>query len=265
MSTPLTALTTPISPAARGWLGFAQPLETRVREPLSALLADVGVVERIFTPPTAWLDTRTRWQEYLETSTPNVDRLAAYLASGTGDVTGLRACALAEMGAGSVAEADLTSVLAGAVHAALNALWAPVAMQAFKACAATFDSAVVVDDDAELDAAADALVAAARLLGADANCATWATQRLTLAMCVDVARGHPRHIATQFSVRPDRWQAVCELGGQLRAAEGPRTEYPQLPAYQVCVDQHRSIQRWDPLDGPLPKGWQHTVDGWIGS
>lgn len=252
----------PISPAARGWLGFAEPLEQRYREPLHAILADVGVVESVYRPPDAWTDTRNRWEQYLEMSTPSGDRLTEWLASGRGDVVALRAAALAELGPPE-AEADLRGMLAPRVCHTLATLWAPHALKAYTACAKAFDSAVTAGDTSLLDQGAAAMAAAARLCGADSNIAAWSVEKLTLGLTVSPERAHLRRVAEAFG-QPSRWEAVTALGARLRAASDPLATYPPLPAYISCVDQNRVFTSWDPLDGPLPEHWQGRIDGWIG-
>jgi hypothetical protein len=245
---------------AVGWLGFGQPLEVRRRESLAGHLADVAAVEPIFEPPAPWKAIRARWHAYLELSTPSVHRLAEHLTAGGGDPAGLRAHALAELAARGENEADLSHMLADRVTLELSALWRPHAVKAFRAVGKAFDAAVSRDDIAQLDPIADALAAAARLCGADNNCAPWAVERLTLGLTVDPGKAHIRRVAQAFC-GPDRWTAVQALGGKLKATADPLTTYPPLPAFVAIVGEDRIVRNHDPLD-EWPPGARAVPDGW---
>ncbi|MGV7277032.1 hypothetical protein PJJ83_08000 [Mycobacterium kansasii] len=255
-----------------GWIGH-HDLEVRLRDPLPAHLADAAAVEAVFTPPAQWLAVRQRWAAFIDTSTPHVDQLLQHITSGAGDLPGLRAAALAELAATGAADAELRQQLAVRVCHELTRLWP--AEKAYTAAAKAFDAAVRAfsgSDETELDHAAIALVAAARLCGAERNAAKWATDRLQFTLCVDPRRAHLRKLVTAFVVPGEaqreygtgRWNALLKLGAGLRAATDPLRAAPELPAHVTCVDEHRVIQRWDPLDGEPPTGWRQVPDGWIG-
>lgn len=256
-----------------GWIGH-HDLEVRIRDPLPAHLADAGAVEAAgYTPPTEWLAVRQRWAEFIDLATPHVDAVLRHVASGAGDIATLRAAALAELAGSGAADAELCQQLAVRVYHELNRLWP--AERAYAAAAKAFDAAVKSfngADESELDFKAIALAAAARLCGADPNAAKWATDRLQFALCVDPRRAHLRKLVNAFVVPGEaqrlygkgRWAAMLELGAHLRAAADPLRAAPDLPAFLTCVDKHRVVQRWDPLDGELPTGWHQVPDGWIG-
>lgn len=256
-----------------GWIGFSD-LEVHVRDPLPAHLADAAAVESAgFTPPAQWLAVRQRWAEFIDLATPHVDLVLRQITNGTGDIATLRAAALAELTATGEVDAELRNQLANRVYHELSALWPSV--KAYAAAAKAFDLAAKAFDgtnETALDHAAIAVAAAARLCGAEPNVAKWASDRLQFTLCVDPRRAHLRRLVTAFVVPGEaqreygkgRWSALHELGAQLRAATDPLRPAPELPAHVTCVDEHRVIQRWDPLDGDPPTGWRKVPDGWIG-
>jgi hypothetical protein len=247
-------------PPSRGYVGWAEPDEVRVRDPLPAHLADVSAVENIYPPPPQWRAVRDRWAAYVELASPHAGDLADQIITGSGALADTRALALAELAASREADAELRQIVAARVHAELTTLWQPHATKAFTAVGQAFtDNA----DASQLDQAAATFAAAARLCGADPNVAPWAVSRLQLGLCVDPGNAHLRRVADAFTA-PDRWQAVVALGARLRAAANPLREYPELPALLVCVDKGRVIRRWDPLDGDMPDGWRRVYDGWVG-
>jgi hypothetical protein len=246
----------------RGYVGWAEPDEVRVRDPLPAHLSDVSAVEGIYPPPPEWQAVRGRWAAYVELASPHAGDLADQIITGSGDLADTRALALAELAASREADAELRQIVAAHVNAELVRLWEPHTGKAYAAAAKAFN-AVANNDASQLDQAAATFAAAARLGGADPNVAPWAVSRLQLALCVDPGNAHLRKVAAAFT-GPDRWQAVVALGARLRAAPDPRHEYPALPALLACVDRQRAVRHHDPLDGPLPQGWQRINDGWVG-
>jgi hypothetical protein len=250
-------------PPIRAYVGWAEPDEVRVREPLHAILADVAAVEILYPPPPQWMAVRDRWTAYLELATPHADALAHRLVDGPDGSADLRALALAELAASRDADAELRQLLAAPVHAELTRLWQPHAVKAFKVVGEAFNTAAANGDTSQLDQAATMLAAAARLCGAAPNVAPWAVSRQQLGLCVDPGNAHLRKLAGAFT-GPDRWTAVVALGARLRAATNPLREYPELPALLVCVDRQRVVRRWDPLDGDMPQGLQRVDDGWVG-
>jgi hypothetical protein len=92
--------------------------------------------------------------------------------------------------------------------------------------------------------------------------------RLELGLCVDSAKAHKRRVAETWldrrrDGRTGRWGRLAALGAKLRAATDPDTLYPPLPMYIAAIDGDRRVTHHDPLDGPLPKGWQGSIDGWV--
>ncbi len=198
----------------------------RIREPLSGHLADVAAVEPFAAMPTEWIALRQRWSDFLLQSRPCREQFVAALITGDGSDTGtLFALALAEEAADRVHRAEVRRHAAANVCAALESAYKPIAQNTYRTIAKQFDTAAKHDDYHLLDEVAPALIAAARLCGADRDVTSTATNRLGLALTVDTRKAHLRHVADAFTT-PERWQRVTDLGARIRASANPLTTYP---------------------------------------
>jgi hypothetical protein len=248
--------------------------------------------------PTAWVDTRARWAEYVDAADTMRTRLIASVLDGGGDIAGLKSAALAEQYAGGRDGHVLDQNVGAAVLGRLLAVYRPAAERNFKSIATQFDRAAKTFHDTcravdvecdpaallaapttareawfaapqlaeQLDALVWPLTAAARLAGATDDVDQ--EHRLQLGLCVDAAKAHRRRVAETWldrrrDGRTGRWGRLVGLGSKLRAATDPDTLYPPLPAYVAAIDTDRRVTHWDPIDGKLPQGWAASLDGWI--
>ncbi|WP_373234860.1 hypothetical protein [Mycobacterium marinum] len=240
----------------------AGPPETRYREPLHAHLQDAGAVEPHFNLPAGWVAIRDRWAELVGQETPCRKRLITAVVGGQGDLAALAAQSLAEATPTHEATAEVRRAVGAAVYHELARLYQPVAAKVYKQIAGLFDAAAKRRDDHVLDELLPILLAAARLAGADADVAAHATNWLSITLSIDPRKAHRRRIAEAFAT-PTRWQRIRELGAEIKASADPLAPPWQLPTPIRCIDTDRRLRWHDPLDGPLPKGWQGNIEGWL--
>lgn len=67
--------------------------------------------------------------------------------------------------------------------------------------------------------------------------------------------------------RTGRWGALHAAGVRLKASDRPAdvTPYQRPPKPIPVLDNLNRVRNFDPCDGPLPKGWRNTIDGWQGA
>ncbi|MDC9015126.1 hypothetical protein [Mycobacterium marinum] len=238
------------------------PPETRFRDPLHAHLQDTGAVEQHVTLPAGWVAIRDRWAQLVGQTAPCRNKLTTAVLTGQGDIPSLGAQALAEESATPETMAVMLRPVAAAVHAELVKLYQPVAAKVYAAIRRLFDDIAGQHDDSELDQFLPVLLAAARLCGADPDVAPYTTSRLGVVLSIDPKKAHQRRLVEAWAT-PTRWEKVRGLGAEVRANPDPLAPPWQLPDPIRCVDADRRLRWWDPLDGPLPKGWQGNVEGWL--
>ncbi|GJO06029.1 hypothetical protein NJB1907E19_37150 [Mycobacterium marinum] len=239
------------------------PPEVRYRDPLHAHLQDAGAVEQSTALPAAWVSVRDRWAQLVSLAAPCRNDLTAAVLTGDGDLAELHALALAETAPNTETEAEVRRHVGAAVHHELTRLYQPAAAKVYSTIRKLFDDAAGQRDEPQLDQLLPVLLAAARLCGADRDVAAYATARIGIALTVDPRKAHKRRLTEAFA-GPNRWQRIRELGASVRANPDPLAPPWQLPDPFRCVDTNRSVRWHDPLDGPLPDGWQGPVDGWLG-
>src|SRR5262249_51708433 len=110
----------------------AGPPEVRIRDPLVAHLQDVSAVELYVDLPAEWLAIRDRWAALVGSAFKCRQLLADAVVNGSGDLAQLNAQALAETNASSETEAEVRRHVGSAVCGALKALYAPIALTAYK-------------------------------------------------------------------------------------------------------------------------------------
>ena len=235
---------------------LAGPPESRYRDPLHAHFSDASAVEPYIELPARWLAVRNRWTRLVGTSFPCRELLSVAVVTGEGDIAALHAQALAEVSATSGTAAEVRQHVGAAVHAALASSYKPIAGRAYNTIADLFNDA---GDDHRRDELLPALIAAARLCGANADIGAYATHQLRLSLTVNPQRAHKRRLREAFS----DWERLRELGGRIQANSDPLAQPWNLPDIVRVFDPNHVLREWDPLDGPLPPGWTGSVEGWL--
>ena len=238
------------------------PPEVRYREVLSGHLIDAGVVAQEVALPAPWIAVRDRWTRFADTARPCRERLLNAVATGAQDedLAVLRAAALAEIAADAGHVAELLGDVGAAIHAELTRLYAPHAAKVYKQIALLFNEAAKRADDERLDELTPALLASARLAGADQDISANGVSRLGATLTIDPVEVRRRRKVAQAW---PAWQRCRELDANIHAHPDPCAELWRLPRFVACVDEHRRVTRHDPCDGELPRGWALVADGWL--
>jgi hypothetical protein len=163
------------------------------------------------------------------------------------------------MSANTGAEDELRRHVGAAVLHALDRIYESVSGRVYKHISGLFNDAAQRQDDHQLDELLKALLAAARLCGANPDVAPHATNQLSLALSVDAKRAHKRRLTEVFP----SWPRIRDLGAEIRAHTNPLAEPWQLPAMVRCIDTDRRLREHDPLDDDLPRGWTGSLEGWL--
>lgn len=214
------------------------PPEVRYRDGLHAHLQDASAVEMYVALPQEWLAIRDRWSRLVASAFPCRDQLATAVTTGVGDLDILAALTLAETAATSGTMVELRMHVGAAVHAALTAIFTPIAPKVYKTIAALFNDAT---DDHRLNELLTPLLGAARLCGADPDAGGYATHQLGLSLTVDPQRAHKRRLYEAFP----NWQTLRDLGARIKASAEPLVEAWQLPDIVRVFDPNHVLREWD--------------------